>query len=128
MGANVAMIYAGVRPARVRRLVNLEGFGLPRTDASQAPDRLGKWLDQLREAAEFGDYADAADLAARIAKRNPRLSPERAAFVAESGAVRVLAAVCACSPIPPHRMVKSYLYRREEMEPAGAASRLLSCS
>jgi len=29
MGANVAMIYAGVRPARVRRLVNLEGFGLP---------------------------------------------------------------------------------------------------
>ena len=31
MGANVAMIYAGVRPSRVRALVNLEGFGLPRT-------------------------------------------------------------------------------------------------
>ena len=116
MGANVAMIYAGVRPARVRRLVNLEGFGLPRTDASQAPDRLAKWLDQHRETAEFGDYADAAELAARIAKRNPRLSPERAAFVAESwsgprpgGGVRLLAD-------PAHRMVNPYLYRREEME------------
>ena len=29
MGGNIAMSYAGVRPARIRRLVNLEGFGLP---------------------------------------------------------------------------------------------------
>ncbi|MBP6560019.1 MAG: alpha/beta fold hydrolase, partial [Burkholderiaceae bacterium] len=27
MGGNIAMLYAGVRPARIRRLVNLEGFG-----------------------------------------------------------------------------------------------------
>ena len=31
MGGNVAMIYAGVRPERIRRLVNLEGFGMPET-------------------------------------------------------------------------------------------------
>jgi pimeloyl-ACP methyl ester carboxylesterase len=116
MGANVAMIYAGVRAARVRGLVNLEGFGLPRTDASQAPARLEKWLDQQRETAEFGDYADVAELAARIVKRNPRLTPDRAAFVAgswsgprEGGSVRLLAD-------PAHRMVNPYLYRREEME------------
>jgi pimeloyl-ACP methyl ester carboxylesterase len=29
MGGNIAMLYAGVRPARIRRLVNLEGFGMP---------------------------------------------------------------------------------------------------
>jgi pimeloyl-ACP methyl ester carboxylesterase len=116
MGANVAMIYAGVRPARVRALVNLEGFGLPRTTPDQAPARVGKWLDQLREAAEFGDYADVAELAGRIRKRNPRLSPERAGFVAaswsaprEGGGVRLLAD-------PAHRLVNPYLYRREEME------------
>ncbi|MEX1994661.1 MAG: alpha/beta hydrolase [Steroidobacteraceae bacterium] len=116
MGANIAMIYAGVRPARVRRLVNLEGFGLPRTESSQAPARIGKWLDQLREAAEFADYAEIAELAARIMKRNPRLTPERAAFVAgcwsapkEGGGVRLLAD-------PAHRLVNPYLYRREEME------------
>jgi pimeloyl-ACP methyl ester carboxylesterase len=33
MGGNVAMLYAGVRPERVRRLINLEGFGLPRHHA-----------------------------------------------------------------------------------------------
>ena len=116
MGANVAMIYAGVRPARVRRLVNLEGFGLPRTEPSQAPDRIGKWLDQLRAPAEFADYADAAELAGRIMKRNPRLTPERAAYVAEcwsgpkaGGGVRLLTD-------PGHKLVNPYLYRREEME------------
>ena len=33
MGGNVVMSYAGVRPARIRRLVNLEGFGLPESHA-----------------------------------------------------------------------------------------------
>jgi pimeloyl-ACP methyl ester carboxylesterase len=32
MGGKVVMGYAGVRPHRVRRLVNLEGFGLPASD------------------------------------------------------------------------------------------------
>ena len=116
MGANVAMIYAGVRPSRVGALVNLEGFGLPRTQASQAPARLGQWLDELRAPAEFADYADAAELAARVAKRNPRLTPERAAFIANcwsaplpGGGVRLLTD-------PPHRRTNPYLYRREEME------------
>ena len=116
MGANVAMIYAGVRPARVRALVNLEGFGLPRTQPSQAPARLEQWLDELRTPAEFADYAAAAELAARIMKRNPRLSPERAAYIAgcwsapqPGGGVRLAAD-------PAHRRTNPYLYRREEME------------
>lgn len=116
MGGNIAMTYAGIRPARVRRLVNLEGFGLPRTDPSQAPERHAKWLDQLREAPEFTDYADAGDLAARLMRRNPRLSADRASFIAESwtrplsgGGVRLRAD-------PAHRLVNPYLYRREEME------------
>jgi hypothetical protein len=33
MGGNVAMMYAGVRPERIRRLVNLEGFGMPEPPA-----------------------------------------------------------------------------------------------
>ena len=48
MGGNVAMSYAGVRPTRVRRLVNVEGFGLPATPPEQAPTRLAQWLDQLK--------------------------------------------------------------------------------
>ena len=116
MGANVAMIYAGVRPRRVRALVNLEGFGLPRTESSQAPARLEKWLDQLREPAEFADYADAAELAVRIAKRNPRITPERATWVAQSWSAPLPGGGARLLADPAHRFVNPYLYRREEME------------
>ena len=38
MGGNIVMSYAGVRPQRIRRLVNLEGFGMPQTPSrEQAP-------------------------------------------------------------------------------------------
>jgi pimeloyl-ACP methyl ester carboxylesterase len=116
MGANVAMIYAGVRPARVAGLVNLEGFGLPRTKAPQVPERIATWLDELRTSPAAGEYASLDELAARVAKRNPRLAPDRAAFIAacwseplEDGRVRLLTD-------PAHRHVNPYLYRREEME------------
>ena len=39
LGGNVAALYAGVRPARIRRLVNLEGFGMAATQPEQAPKR-----------------------------------------------------------------------------------------
>ena len=39
------MHYAGCRPERIRRLVNLEGFGMPSTRPSQAPGRLAQWLN-----------------------------------------------------------------------------------
>jgi pimeloyl-ACP methyl ester carboxylesterase len=40
MGANVVCLYAGVRPERVRRVIDLEGFGLPQSKPTQAPKRL----------------------------------------------------------------------------------------
>ena len=116
MGANVAMIYAGVRPARVRALVNLEGIGLPRTRPDQAPARLAQWLDELRGPPAAGEYASLEELAARVAKRNPRLTADQAGFIAAcwsepvaGGGVRLLAD-------PAHRRTNPYLYRREEME------------
>jgi len=116
MGANVAMIYAGARPARVRALVNLEGIGLPRTQPSQAPARVAQWLDELRAPLSAGEYASLAELAARVAKRNPLLTAEQAGFIAAcwsepvtGGGVRLLAD-------PAHRRTNPYLYRREEME------------
>lgn len=116
MGANVAMVYAGVRPARVAGLVNLEGFGLPRAQPSQAPDRIARWLDEVRTALPEAEYAGVEALAERAMKRNPRLTAERARFVA----------TCWSRPLPDgrvhlradplHRHVNPYLYRREEME------------
>jgi pimeloyl-ACP methyl ester carboxylesterase len=83
MGANAVSIYAGVRPARIRKLINLEGFGLPVTRAEDAPGRYAKWLDELREAPALRHYATLADVVARLQKTNPRLTGERAAFLAD---------------------------------------------
>jgi len=116
MGGNISMTYAGIRPSRVRGLVNLEGFGLPRTEPSEAPGRHAKWLDQLREAPEFGDYADAADLAHRLMRRNPRLLQDRAAFIARCWTIPLQGGGVRLRADPAHRLVNPYLYRREEME------------
>ncbi len=83
MGGNIAMIYAGVRPERVAKLINLEGFGMPMTQAKQAPGRYRKWLDELREVPSLRNYANIEEVVARLQKTNPRLSNERAAFLAQ---------------------------------------------
>jgi pimeloyl-ACP methyl ester carboxylesterase len=82
MGGNVVMLYAAVRPQRVRKLINLEGFGLPESRADQAPRRYTKWLDELKEPTEIHSYDSVDGVAARLRKNNPLLSAARAAWLA----------------------------------------------
>lgn len=114
MGGNIASMYAGVRPARVAKLVNLEGFGLAGAAAEEAPRRYRRWLDSLREPERFRDYASFAELAERLRVQNPRLTVERAAFLAphwarigDDGRVRL-------KSDPAHKRVNPVLYRVEE--------------
>ncbi len=86
MGGNVAMLYAGVRPERIRRLVNLEGFGLAATRPDQVGQRYARWIDELktlhRGESALHDYEDAAGVARRLRKNNPRLDADRADWLA----------------------------------------------
>jgi pimeloyl-ACP methyl ester carboxylesterase len=82
MGGNVVMAYAGVRPQRIRRLVNLEGFGLPDMPAAEAPRRMADWLDDLKKPQRLKPYASLADVAARLQKNNPRLPADKALWLA----------------------------------------------
>lgn len=116
MGANVAMVYAGARPARVAALVNLEGFGLPRTQPSQAPERIAQWLDEVRAQLPEAEYESVEALAERVMKRNPRLTPERARFIAGCWSRPMPGGRVRLHVDPLHRHVNPYLYRREEME------------
>ncbi|MBL8288254.1 MAG: alpha/beta hydrolase [Rubrivivax sp.] len=88
MGGNIVMSYAGVRPARVRRLVNLEGFGMPRTSPRQAPKRLAQWLDSLAEVQSLKDYASLEEVASRLRRNNPRLTADKARWLAPHWAAR----------------------------------------
>ena len=82
MGGNVVMQYAGVRPARIRRLVNLEGFGMPTDKPSSAPKRFATWIDELKTHSKGGivlkTYDSADGVAQRLMKTNPRLARDQA--------------------------------------------------
>lgn len=86
MGGNIAMQYGGVRPQRVRRLVNLEGFGMPPLQPAEAPGRYGKWIDELkrlhRGEMALASYAGPEGVARRLMKTNPRLSQDKADWLA----------------------------------------------
>ena len=90
MGGNVAMMYAGVRPERIRRLVNLEGFGMPETRPAQAPGRYAQWIDELkalhRGEMDLKSYDSAEGVARRLMKTNPRLTQDKADWLARQWA------------------------------------------
>jgi pimeloyl-ACP methyl ester carboxylesterase len=115
MGGNVAMLFAGVRPRRVRALANLEGFGLRTTRAEQAPARYAQWLDELKEGGTLRDYASLAEVAARLSKTNPRLGAERSACLAAHGARQDATGRSRVAGDPAHRIVNPTLYRTDEV-------------
>lgn len=116
MGANVAMIYAGVRPERVRALVNLEGFGLPSAGPGEAPARYARWLAELGEPQRFRDYASFDALAERLCASNARLAPERARFLAQHWGKSLPDGRVTLRSDPAHKRVNPVLYRLEEAE------------
>ena len=115
MGANVVCLYAGLRPERVRRVVDLEGFGLAPAHPKQAPRRMREWLDELRDPPRLKPYASLDEVAARLVKTNPRLAPQRAKFLAQhwskpdgNGGYVLLAD-------PAHKQRGPLLYRLDEV-------------
>lgn len=114
LGGNAACIYAGIRPERIARLVNLEGLGLRRYQPEEAPERYANWLDQLRDTPSFRSYADRAAFAARLQKENPRLSDEKAAYLAEHMGEDDGAGGIHLAADPYHRWVNPIIYRVEE--------------
>lgn len=115
MGANVALMYAGARPERVRAVVNLEGFGLRATRPEQAPTRYAQWIDQLKRGATLRDYASQDEVAARLMKNNPRLTAARAAFLAQHWSEPDGAGRFRIAGDPAHRIVNPTLYRIDEV-------------
>jgi pimeloyl-ACP methyl ester carboxylesterase len=119
MGGNVAMVYAGTRPGRIRRLVNLEGFGMPATRPDQAPGRYAKWLDELhayhRGEMALKSYDSIEGVARRLMKTNKRLGQDKADWLArhwarqqEDGRWHILGDAA-------HKIINANLFRVDEM-------------
>lgn len=116
MGCNAAMLYAGVRPQRVRRLVALEGFGMPPTTPAQAPGRYARWLDELAEPVQLKPYDSMAAVAERLRRTNPRLRPDRALWLASRWSEPGDDGRWHLCADPAHKRVNPVLYRAEEAD------------
>lgn len=114
MGGQIAALYAGLRPERVRRLIILDALFLPLSSPSKAPQRLREWLDDLRTQPRDKIYDSLEEFAQRVAKYHAGLDAAGAMEVASAwsesladGRVRLLAD-------PRHRQRGPLLYRDEE--------------
>jgi pimeloyl-ACP methyl ester carboxylesterase len=116
MGGNVAMMYAGIRPERVRAVICIDAFGLPRTRPEQAPERYRAWLTQLAETQAPARFPSHEAFAQFLGKRTPRLPPDRAAFIARAWARSTPDGTVVMRADPRHKRVNPVLYRREESE------------
>ena len=119
MGGNVVMLYAGVRPERIRRLVNLEGFGMPATTPDQAPGRYAKWMDELKKLhkgeMDLKAYDTSGGVARRLMKTNARLGEDKATWLATHWAQENAEGKWAILGQPAHKISNAQLYRVEEV-------------
>ena len=115
MGGNVAMIYAGVRPARIRRLINLEGLGMRAARPREAPGRYATWLDQVRDGRRLRAYPTREALAQRLCTDNPRLTLDKALFIAETWSQPLAGGGFQVLGDPAHKLPNPVLYRLSEV-------------
>jgi len=114
MGGNVLGLYAGARPDRVKRIALLEGFGLPRTTPEKAPKRYAQWMNEWAQPPSLKPYASRDEVVNRLKNNNPKLSDERARFLAPHWANEQADGSWALAADPCHKMVHPVLYRLEE--------------
>jgi pimeloyl-ACP methyl ester carboxylesterase len=120
MGGNVVMLYGGIRPERIRRLINLEGFGLPATRPAQAPGRYASWMDELKKLhagdMELKAYESADGVARRLMKTNPRLGQDKAEWLARHWAAETADGQWAIQGHAAHKVINAQLYRVDEVQ------------
>jgi pimeloyl-ACP methyl ester carboxylesterase len=121
MGANIAGVYAGARPERIRKFINLEGVGMRTSTPDQAPGHYAAWLDQLGKPARMLTYPSRQAVAVRLQQNNPRLSDERAEFLSRYWAAQNDAGRWEILGDPLHRHASPLLYHVEEVMACWAA-------
>jgi pimeloyl-ACP methyl ester carboxylesterase len=115
LGGNVCSIYAGIRPHRVRKLVSLDGFGIPNSSASKAPNAYRKWLDAIKVPPTLSTYASLDAVADRLQKNNRRLARERALWLASEWSELRADQRSHLRADPAHKLPFPTVYRLEEV-------------
>ena len=87
MGGSISFLYSGTFPTRVTKLVLIEGLGPIGAEFSEAPKRMEKWINEVRERGRhhFREHPAAAAGARQLQQTNPNLNNELAMELALSG-------------------------------------------
>ena len=95
--------------------VSIDGFGIPAERPERAPAKLAAWLEGWQARPAFKPYADLAAVADRLQQNNPRLTRDRAEFLAahwaelqEDGSARLRSD-------PLHKLPFPTVYRMDEV-------------
>lgn len=73
MGGNIVLMYAGIRPDRVARVLSLEGLGLPTSQPVDAVVKYQQWMREVLSSQPSKIYLSANMLKHSIFKGNPTL-------------------------------------------------------
>jgi pimeloyl-ACP methyl ester carboxylesterase len=88
LGAVTSLLYAGVYPERVKKMVAIEGVGLPIQESKYPPSaRIRRWIDKVRQTESRAphSYASLGDAVKRMKEANPFLSDEVAEHLTMHG-------------------------------------------
>ena len=95
LGGSIALLYSGLFPETVKKIVAIEGLGpspsmLAKMRATPIAERLRKWIEEKREYAGRAPrrYATLEDAIARMQEENKHLTPEQARHLTIHGAIQ----------------------------------------
>ncbi len=86
MGGTISLLYTGAFPDRVAKLALIEGVGPAGIIFSDAPQRMGQWIGEIRQRGRnhFRAYSSVAAGAQQLRQTNPRLPESFAAELAQA--------------------------------------------
>jgi pimeloyl-ACP methyl ester carboxylesterase len=76
MGGNIALMYAGIQPHRVNKVLSLEAMGMASTDISEAPEKYRRWIREITSDEPSKVYPHFDALCYSVHKGNPSIAPE----------------------------------------------------
>jgi pimeloyl-ACP methyl ester carboxylesterase len=95
LGGSIALLYAGLFPETVAKVVAIEGLGpspnmLKRMRETPIAERMRKWIEEKRalSARQPRRYATIEDAIARMTEENKHLTPEQARHLTIHGAIQ----------------------------------------
>jgi len=76
MGGNIVMMYAGIQPERVARVLSLDSVGIRPTSSADTPERYRQWLGETLSSEPAKVYPNVETLKQSIRKGNPSFSED----------------------------------------------------